>query len=143
MTEGQISAGAKKSCKVSSIYTQKNDIPRDVKSDNVLLSLDGNIKIADFGFCVQTDKATTMIGSPNWMAPEVVTRKEYGQKADIWSLGIMAIEMIQRGPPYLNETPLRSFYLITNIGTPKLKYPDVLSTKIKDFLQAALMRSLT
>lgn len=98
---------------------------RDIKSDNVLVDMNGNIKLGDFGFAVNLTQdqrnRTSIVGTPYWMAPELIQGKKYDGKIDVWSTGITAIEMAEGEPPLLEVEPLKALLFITTNKPPKLK----------------------
>lgn len=110
-----------------SFMHKEHRLHRDIKSDNILISHEGDVKIADFGFAIhltsEQNKRTSVVGTPYWMAPELIRGLEYDSKVDIWSLGITAIEMAEGEPPLLNEPPLRALLLITTSPSPTLSSP--------------------
>lgn len=120
-------------------------IHRDVKSGNILLTRDGRAKLGDFGISAQlTDsimKRRTVIGSPYWMAPEVIQETSYDGKADIWSLGITLLELCEGSPPHFNIHPMRAIFMISSKAAPTLKEPEKWSSDMKSFIGRCLIKN--
>ncbi|XP_071312564.1 serine/threonine-protein kinase PAK 3-like [Agelaius tricolor] len=142
VSEGEI-ATISRECLQGLDFLHLNDvIHQDVKSSNILLKTDGSVKLADFDLFAQLTpeqgRQSSVARTSGWLAPEVVTGQPYGPKVDIWSLGIVGIEMVEREVPYWNATPVLPQLLIAIQGTPKLQQPNRFSPCLRDFLSCCL-----
>ncbi|XP_004634355.1 serine/threonine-protein kinase PAK 5 isoform X2 [Octodon degus] len=144
MNEEQIATVCLSVLRALSYLHNQGVIHRDIKSDSILLTSDGRIKLSDFGFCAQVSKEVpkrkSLVGTPYWMAPEVISRLPYGTEVDIWSLGIMVIEMIDGEPPYFNEPPLQAMRRIRDSLPPRVKDLHKVSSVLRGFLDLMLVR---
>uniref|UniRef100_A0A8C4PL22 Serine/threonine-protein kinase TAO3 n=1 Tax=Equus asinus asinus TaxID=83772 RepID=A0A8C4PL22_EQUAS len=99
-------------------------IHRDIKAGNILLTEPGQVKLADFGSASMASPANSFVGTPYWMAPEVILAMDEGQydgKVDIWSLGITCIELAERKPPLFNMNAMSALYHIAQNDSPTLQ----------------------
>lgn len=119
-------------------------IHRDVKAGNILLTEDGTVKLADFGSATMNSPANSFVGSPYWIAPELILAMEegtYDVKVDIWSLGITCIELAERKPPYFNMNAMSALYHIAQNEPPVLnRASGHWSDKFHTFLSSCLRK---
>ncbi|XP_062861705.1 mitogen-activated protein kinase kinase kinase kinase 4 isoform X4 [Trichomycterus rosablanca] len=126
-------------------------IHRDIKGQNVLLTENAEVKLVDFGVSAQLDRTVgrrnTFIGTPYWMAPEVIACDEnpdatYDYRSDLWSCGITAIEMAEGAPPLCDMHPMRALFLIPRNPPPRLKSKKW-SKKFINFIESCLVKNYT
>uniref|UniRef100_A0A8D9BCB3 Serine/threonine-protein kinase 10 n=1 Tax=Cacopsylla melanoneura TaxID=428564 RepID=A0A8D9BCB3_9HEMI len=149
LTEQQIRYICHYMCKALLFLHTHRVIHRDLKAGNVLLTINGGVKLADFGVSAKNkmtlQKHDTFIGTPYWMAPEVVLCETfrdnpYDFKVDIWSLGITLIEFAQMEPPNHEMSPMRVLLKIQKSDPPKLDQPSKWSKDFNDFIAKALVK---
>ena len=105
-------------------FHQRNILHRDIKSDNVFLTEDGDVKLADLGFSVflteERYERTTQCGTISWLAPELISGKPYSKSVDIWALGVTAYECATFLPPFLHKDKTQVKMMIMTSRVPKI-----------------------
>ncbi|XP_032081332.1 STE20-like serine/threonine-protein kinase isoform X2 [Thamnophis elegans] len=151
LTEPQIRVVCRQTLEALHYLHENKIIHRDLKAGNILFTLDGDIKLADFGVSAKNTRTIqrrdSFIGTPYWMAPEVVmceTSKDrpYDYKADVWSLGVTLIEMAEIEPPHHELNPMRVLLKIAKSEPPSLALPSKWSADFKDFLKKCLEKNV-
>jgi len=125
------------------LHSQKK-IHRDIKAANIMFNSHGEAKLGDFGVSARLDSTLaqrkTFIGTPYWMAPEILMEMGYDRKVDIWSLGITCIEMVEMKPPFFNKDPMHVMFSIVKHPAPTLSEPEKFSPEFNDFISKCLQK---
>lgn len=126
------------------LHTKYRIVHRDIKAANILLSSNGGIRITDFGVSRQFDvsrafQTTSIVGTPYWMAPEVINGLPYSFPADVWSIGATAIELAEGAPPYCEFPPMRAMVEIATRGFPGFRKDAQFSLEFQDFVKQCMI----
>merc|ERR1711998_531820 len=144
LSEDEVAAVALGMLRGLKYLESKKKLHRDIKAGNVLIDSEGNVKLADFGVSSQLDNTfscrNTMIGTPFWMAPEVIQESAYNLSADVWSLGITCIELLKGAPPYAELNPMKVLFLIPSLDPPVPKKGEF-SDECTHFIAQCLIKS--
>ena len=144
LREDEISAICHDSLKGLEYLHSQSRIHRDVKAGNILLTENGTVKLADFGSASMCSPANSFVGTPYWMAPEVILAMDEGQydgKVDVWSLGITCIELAERKLPYFNMNAMSALYHIAQNDSPSLSAASEWSDTFRYFVNCCLLKN--
>lgn len=147
MTEPQIATISRQVLGALDFLHARKVIHRDIKSDSILLKRDGTVKLTDFGFCGQLSEEVprrrSLVGTPYWTAAEVIAREPYDTRADIWSFGVMLIEMVEGEPPFFNDQPFQAMKRIRDEPEARFSRHAKVTPELTDLLSHCIVKDIS